>query len=38
MSPIKVLVCEEPLPEGWGKPEPWKMAKLGDVATVDTSE
>ena len=32
----KVLVCQEPLPEGWGTPEPWKMVNLGDV--LDTSE
>ena len=34
MSPIKVFECLEPLPEGWGKPEPWKMVKLGDIAEI----
>ncbi len=28
--------CLEPLPEGWGRPEPWKLVKLGDVAEITT--
>jgi hypothetical protein len=27
-------VCAEPLPEGMGTPEPWKMVKLGDIAEI----
>lgn len=34
MSPTKVFECQEPLPEGWGRPENWTMVKLGDVAVV----
>ena len=30
----QVHTCLEPLPEGMGVPEPWKMVKLGDIATV----
>jgi len=31
--PMDVCVseCVEPLPEGWDRPEPWKIVKLGDV-------
>ena len=25
--------CLEPILEGYGIPEPWKMVKLGDIAT-----
>jgi hypothetical protein len=34
MSPIKVHACLEPLPDGWGRPEPWKMVELKDIATI----
>ena len=34
LSPTKVHVCLEPLPEGWQKPAPWKTVKLGDVVTI----
>jgi len=26
--------CLEPLPEGYAKPTPWKMVRLGDVCEV----
>ena len=26
--------CNEPLPEGWGIPEPWKIVKLGDICEI----
>lgn len=29
-------VCLEPVPESIGVPEPWKIVKLGDVATIVT--
>lgn len=29
-----VKVCLEPVPEGYGTPEPWKIVKLGDVAEI----
>lgn len=34
MEPIKVHECLESLPEGWSKPKPWKLVKLGDVADI----
>ena len=34
LNPIKVHHCQEPLPEGWTKPKPWKIVKLSDVATI----
>lgn len=34
MNSIKVFTCEEPLPEGWEKPEEWKIVSLGEVAEV----
>jgi hypothetical protein len=34
MSPTKVHVCLDPLPEGMRRPEPWKMVRLGDVAKI----
>lgn len=27
-------VCLEPLPEGWDRPTPWKIVRLGDIADV----
>lgn len=29
-----VWVCTESPPDGMGVPEPWKIARLGDVATI----
>lgn len=29
-----VLVCLEPLPEGYSEPEPWRIVRLGDMATL----
>jgi DNA-directed RNA polymerase subunit RPC12/RpoP len=26
--------CIEPLPEGWSRPEPWKMVRLGDICEI----
>ena len=34
LSPIVVMECLEPIPEGFAKPEPWRIVKLGDIATV----
>lgn len=28
--------CLEALPEGYAKPEPWKIVRLGDICTVMT--
>lgn len=33
MSSTKVFECQMPLPEGWQKPEEWKIVKLGDLLT-----
>lgn len=36
-NPMKgnpVHECLETRPEGWEKPEPWKMVKLGDIAEI----
>jgi hypothetical protein len=30
--PSTVLRCLDPLPEGWGRPEPWRAVKLGGPA------
>lgn len=30
-----VSTCVEPVPEGYGVPEPWKIVKLGDVADIE---
>lgn len=37
MSPTKVFDCQDPLPEGWGIPEEWKMVRLGDVLEQTSS-
>lgn len=29
-----IKVCEEPVPEGMGVPEPWKIVKLRDVTEI----
>lgn len=29
-----VWVCEEKPPKGYGKPEPWRMVKLGDLVKI----
>ena len=34
MDPIVVMVCLEPVPEGYGTPAPWKKVKLGDVCDI----
>lgn len=31
---VVVMDCLEPMPEGYEKPEEWKCAKLGDIATI----
>lgn len=31
---ITVWECLEPVPEGYGVPEPWKIVKLGDIADI----
>jgi DNA-directed RNA polymerase subunit RPC12/RpoP len=31
-----VWECLEPIPEGYQKPEPWKMVKLGDICSIET--
>jgi hypothetical protein len=28
------MTCMEPMPEGYAMPEPWKIVKLGDIATI----
>lgn len=33
-SPIKTFTCQEPIPEGWGTPEPWKVLTLGEIAEI----
>ena len=33
---ITVWECLEPMPEGFTKPAPWRICKLGDVCTVET--
>ena len=30
----QVHECLEPMPEGYDKPEPWKMVKLGDICEI----
>lgn len=30
----QVFECQEPLPEGYEKPEPWKIVKLGEIAEI----
>jgi hypothetical protein len=30
--------CLSPLPEGWGRPEPWKQMKLGDICELIMGE
>ena len=27
-------ICLEPVPEGFGVPEPWALVKLGDIADI----
>jgi hypothetical protein len=34
LSPIKIFDCIDPLPDGWGIPEEWKLVKLGDIAHI----
>lgn len=34
MQPMVAHECLEPMPEGFTKPKPWKIVKLGDVAEV----
>ena len=34
LQPQATHICLESLPEGWGTPEPWRFAKLGEVAKV----
>ena len=29
-----VWECLEPMPKGYSKPAPWKIIKLGDIATI----
>lgn len=29
--------CVEPLPPGWTTPEPWKVVKIAEVATIITA-
>lgn len=29
-----VWECLEPIPDGYKKPEPWKLVKLGDVCEI----
>lgn len=31
---LVVMECQEPLPEGYDKPTPWKMVKLGDIYEI----
>lgn len=31
---IRVLECTELLPEGWSRPEPWKIVKLSEIAKI----
>jgi DNA-directed RNA polymerase subunit RPC12/RpoP len=34
--PMEVTIwdCQEPAPEGYSKPKPWKIAKLGDICKI----
>ncbi len=29
-----VWECQEPVPEGYKKPAPWKLVKLGDITEI----
>jgi hypothetical protein len=31
---VATHVCLEPVPEGMGVPEPWKLVKLGDICEI----
>ena len=31
---ISILDCQEPVPEGFGIPEEWKIVKLGDICDI----
>jgi DNA-directed RNA polymerase subunit RPC12/RpoP len=31
---VTVHKCLDPVPEGWGIPEEWKIVKLGDIAEI----
>ena len=33
-QPQVTMECLEAMPDGYSKPEPWKMVKLGDVAEI----
>ncbi len=33
-----VWICQEPLPENMGVPEPWKTVGLGQIATIIEDE
>jgi len=35
LDPNPVWECQEPVPKGYKKPEPWKKVKLGDVAEIN---
>lgn len=36
MNPIVAMQCQQPVPEGIGIPEKWKIATLGEVAEIKT--
>lgn len=31
---VTIWDCIEPIPEGYTKPEPWKIVKLGDICEI----
>ena len=34
MNPIVAMECQEPVPEGMGIPEEWKITTLGEIAEI----
>jgi len=36
MDPTVVWECQEPMPEGYAAPAPWKKVKLGDICEIIT--
>lgn len=34
LQPQTVMICLEPVPEGYGVPEPWTVVRLGDVCEI----
>ena len=34
LDPFVTWICDEPLPEGYEKPTPWKKATLGEICEI----